>query len=75
MRHDFKEDGSFMDDMPFGEYIRKKRRILGMNQTDFAKMLGVKSDSIYSQMSHSKHNGYFCSYQKVEVDDEDESDS
>lgn len=48
---------------------------VGDTVRDLAKMLGVKSDSIYSQMSHSKHNGYFCSYQKVEVDDEDESDS
>jgi hypothetical protein len=48
---------------------------VGDTVRELAKMLGVKSDSIYSQMSHSKHNGYFCSYQKVEVDDEDESDS
>lgn len=47
---------------------------VGDTVRELAKMLGVKSDSIYSQMSHSKHNGYFCSYQKVEVDDEDESD-
>ena len=46
MRHNFNEDGSFVDDMPFGEYIRKKRRILGMNQTDFAKMLGVNQGTI-----------------------------
>jgi hypothetical protein len=48
---------------------------VGDTVRELAKMLGVKSDSIYSQMSHSKHNGYFCSYQKVEVEDEDESDS
>ena len=48
---------------------------VGDTVRELANMLGVKSDSIYSQMSHSKHNGYFCSYQKVEVDDEDESDS
>ena len=48
---------------------------VGDTVRELAKMLGVKSDSIYSQMSHSKHNGYFCSYQKIEVDDEDESDS
>lgn len=46
MRHKFNEDGSYMDDMPFGEYIRKKRRILGMNQTDFAKLLGVNQGTI-----------------------------
>ena len=46
MLHDFKEDGSFMDDIPFGEYIRKKRRILGMNQTDFADMLGVNQGPV-----------------------------
>ena len=48
---------------------------VGDTVRELAKMLGVKSDSIYSQMSHSKHNGYFCSYQKVEVEDEDESDN
>lgn len=48
---------------------------VGDTVRELAKMLGVKSDSIYSQMSHSKHNGYFCSYQKVEVEDEDEGDS
>ena len=46
MRHNFKEDGSFDEHMPFGEFIRKKRRILGMNQTDFAKMLGVNQGTI-----------------------------
>ena len=35
-----------MDDLPFGEYIRKKRRIIGMNQTDFAKMLGVNQGTV-----------------------------
>ena len=46
MRHKYVEDGSYMDDLPFGEYIRKKRRIIGMNQTDFAKLLGVNSNTI-----------------------------
>lgn len=46
MRHNFNEDGSFMDDMPFGEFIRKKRRILGMNQADFAEMLGVHQSTV-----------------------------
>ena len=46
MRHEFKEDGAYMDDLPFGEYIRKKRRIIGMNQTDFAKMLGVNQGTV-----------------------------
>ena len=48
---------------------------VGDTVRELAKMLGVKSDSIYSQMSHSKHNVYFCSYKKVEVEDEDEGDS
>lgn len=41
MRHKFQEDSNYTDDMPFGEFIRKKRRILGMSQKDFGQMLGV----------------------------------
>ena len=32
--------------MPFGEFIRKKRRILGMNQRDFARYVGVNNNTI-----------------------------
>ena len=46
MRHDYKEDGSYMDDLPFGEFVRKKRRLIGMNQTDFAKIIGVNQGTI-----------------------------
>ena len=41
MKHKFVEDGVFTDDMPFGEFIRKKRRLMGMNQSDFADWLCV----------------------------------
>ena len=41
MLHKFVEDNNFEDDMPFGEFIRKKRRLMGLNQTDFARKLGV----------------------------------
>ena len=41
MRHAFKEDHEYTTDMPFGEFIRKKRRILGMNQADFGDYINV----------------------------------
>lgn len=46
MRHRYVEDKEYTEDMPFGEYIRKKRRILGYNQTDFAKFFGVNAGTI-----------------------------
>lgn len=46
MRHEFKEKDDFTPDISFGEFIRKKRRILGFNQTDFAKRLGVNQGTI-----------------------------
>ena len=46
MRHNFEEDDKFTDDMSFGEYIRKKRRLLGYNQTDFADILGVTQGTL-----------------------------
>lgn len=46
MRHAYKEDKEFPTDISFGEYIRKKRRIMGYNQTDFAKRLGVDQGTI-----------------------------
>ena len=40
MRHEYNETPDFDDDMSFGEYIRKKRRLLGMNQSDFGYYIG-----------------------------------
>lgn len=40
MRHEFEESKSFETDMPFSEIIRKKRRLLGMNQADFGDYIG-----------------------------------
>lgn len=40
MRHEFEEEDSFVSDMEFGEIIRKKRRLLGMNQGDFGDYIG-----------------------------------
>jgi len=41
MRHKFEEEDNFTDDMPFGEFIRKKRRLMGYSQLDFCKRFGV----------------------------------
>ena len=40
MTHIFDETADFTDDMSFGAFIRKKRRLMGMNQADFADMIG-----------------------------------
>ena len=37
---------------------------------ELAKMCGVTPNNIYSQISHAKSKGRWCSYQKVEVEDE-----
>jgi transcriptional regulator with XRE-family HTH domain len=44
--HDFKEDDHFKDDISFGEFLKKKRRLMGLNQTDLANMLGVRQGTI-----------------------------
>lgn len=46
MIHDFDEVNDFDKDIPFHEFIRKKRRLLGLNQTDFGKMIGVHQKTI-----------------------------
>ena len=46
MRHNYIEDDNFEPDMPFSEFLRKKRRILGYNQGDFGKLLGVNQGTI-----------------------------
>ena len=46
MRHLYKEDKEFPPFISFNEFLRKKRRILGYNQTDFAKMLGVNKGTV-----------------------------
>ena len=46
MRHDYVEDNIFSPDMSFGDFLRKKRRLLGYNQTDFAEKLDVHQSTI-----------------------------
>ena len=46
MIHDFEESTEFTDDMSFGDFLRKKRRLLGLNQTDLAEMVGVQQTTI-----------------------------
>ena len=46
MRHNYEEDKNFTPDMPFGEFIRKKRRLMGYNQTDFSEIIGVDQSTI-----------------------------
>ena len=65
MIHDFVEDANFTDDMPFGEFIRKKRRLMGLNQTDFGKMLGGLSQGTISQWELRETTPYFDYAKKI----------
>lgn len=46
MRHTYNEDKDFTVDMPFGEFLRKKRRLMGYNQTDFSEIIGVDRSTL-----------------------------
>ena len=46
MRHKYEEDKNFTPDMSFGDLLRKSRRLMGYNQTDFAEMFGVSQHTI-----------------------------
>ena len=46
MTHDFNESNDFVDSMKFGEFFRKKRRILGLNQIDFAEIFGINQETV-----------------------------
>ena len=46
MIHEFKEDDNFRPNMTFGEFLKKKRRLLGLNQTDLAEKLGTTQGTI-----------------------------
>ena len=46
MVHDFAEDKKFFPDMTLGEYIKKKRRLAGLNQTDMAELFGIDQGTL-----------------------------
>lgn len=46
MIHNFEEENVFDESMKFGEYMRKKRRLLGLNQSDFADILGHSQKTV-----------------------------
>lgn len=46
MTHEFDEPNEFTKDMAFGEFMRRKRRLKGLNQTDFAEELGYTQGTI-----------------------------
>ena len=46
MIHDFKEDLHFEETIQFGDFVRKKRRIMGLNQSDFAELMGVTQKTV-----------------------------
>lgn len=48
MRHNFKEVDNFNETMTFGEVIRKARRLMGMNQTDFGEWVGLNTVTVSS---------------------------
>lgn len=46
MIHNFKEDTNFDDAMDFGEFLRKKRRLMGLCQADFSQIIGYGHKTI-----------------------------
>ena len=48
MRHDFAEEDNFTETMEFGEYLKKKRRLMGMSQADFGYYLGYGQHTVSS---------------------------
>lgn len=46
MIHNFEESNYFPPNIKFGQFLLKKRRLLGLNQTDFGKMLGVDQHTV-----------------------------
>ena len=46
MIHNFVEDDNFTPDMEFGEFMRKKRRLMGLSQTDLGEMLGIDQHTV-----------------------------
>ena len=46
MRHEYKEDDIFSKDISFGKFLKKKRRLMGYNQTDLAELFGVRQNTI-----------------------------
>lgn len=43
MIHEFKESNDFPVNITFQEFLKKKRRLLGLNQTDFGKYIGGRN--------------------------------
>lgn len=46
MRHDFNESPVLEPDMKFCDVIRKRRRAMGLNQTDFGVIMGIDQHTI-----------------------------
>lgn len=46
MIHDFEESPEFDEHMPFGEVIRKKRRLMGFNQADFGYTYEIEQGTV-----------------------------
>lgn len=46
MYHNFNESAVFTLDMSFKDFIRKKRRLMGLNQTDFGYLVGVNQGTV-----------------------------
>jgi len=46
MRHNFGEKADFTNDMSFGAFLKKKRRLMGLNQTDFGAEMLIDPNTI-----------------------------
>ena len=47
--------------------------IIASSVAELASKVGVKTESIYSSMSHAKHDGASTPYRKVYIEDDEET--
>lgn len=48
MTHEFKETAEYYDSMKFGDFLRKTRRLMGLNQTDMGDIIGINQGTLSS---------------------------
>lgn len=47
--------------------------VIASSVAELASKVGVKTESIYSSMSHAKHDGTATPYRKVYIEDDEET--
>lgn len=46
MIHEYKETADFEETMPIGAFLKKVRRLMGLNQTDMGDIIGVNQGTL-----------------------------